>query len=155
VAACHIDANPQPSWKGSFLKLHPTQQAKLSGHQLIAIRSLPLTIVLHYFCITARIDTAYKPSKHASQRWYANHDGRYVHELVLSEQKWFDMRQRKGGYGAIDLCMHLTGLTFTKATTELAKLVPTTEPSSSSPTCGPIPHAKTAHDSMRSAGYGV
>jgi hypothetical protein len=36
-------------------------------------------------------------------------------ELVVTRQRWYDTRARKGGYGAIDLVMHLWACTFNQA----------------------------------------
>jgi hypothetical protein len=83
------------------------------------IRALPLDLLLHFYCRSARLDTAYKAIDCRSQRWYVRADAGHLIELIFTGSKWYDVRRNKGGGGAIDLYMHLLGSTFQDAVAEL------------------------------------
>lgn len=60
-------------------------------------------------------DRSFVPVKSRNtQRWHCSTTcGDF--ELLTTGTKWFDARQRKGGGGAIDLVMALTGCSFVDA----------------------------------------
>jgi hypothetical protein len=60
-------------------------------------------------------DRSFVPVKNKNtQRWHCcTVCGDF--ELLITGSKWFDARQRKGGGGAIDLVMALTGCSFVDA----------------------------------------
>lgn len=47
-------------------------------------------------------------------RWHVCVQGK-EYEVLCSGSKFFDLRQQTGGGGAVDLAMHLLGLTFKQA----------------------------------------
>lgn len=60
-------------------------------------------------------DRSFVPVKNKNtQRWYCG-TARGDFELLITGSKWFNTRQRKGGGGAIDLVMALTGCSFVDA----------------------------------------
>lgn len=60
-------------------------------------------------------DRSFVPVKNEStQRWHCS-TVRGDFELLITGSKWFDTRARKGGGGAIDLVMALTGCSFVDA----------------------------------------
>lgn len=73
------------------------------------IRDLPLESVLTQLGMSIKTDRHFKPKLNVgTQRLHIADDcSNYVYELVLTGQRWFDVRQSKGGGGAIDLVIHL------------------------------------------------
>ena len=64
-------------------------------------------------------DPTFIPVKHiGSRRWHA-----YTilgdFEILTTGPKWYDTRARRGGGGAIDLAMHVLGLSFVEAVRHL------------------------------------
>jgi hypothetical protein len=53
-----------------------------------------------------------------TSRWHVCVNGN-EYELLCSGPKFFDTRQQTGGGGAVDLTMHLFGMTFKQATRAL------------------------------------
>ena len=64
-------------------------------------------------------DLTFTPAKDAgSRRWHAlTTQGDF--EILTTGLKWYDTRARKGGGGAIDLTMHVLGLSFVEAVKHL------------------------------------
>jgi len=82
---------------------------------LARLRELPSELVLSRLAIDLKADRTFRPSKQsASRRWHA-HTLRGDFEILTTGTKWYDTRARKGGGGAIDLAMHLLGLSFVDA----------------------------------------
>jgi hypothetical protein len=80
---------------------------------------------LALLAVHVKSDPTYLPAKNAdSRRWHA----RTTHgefEVLTTGPKWYDTRAKKGGGGAIDLAMHVLGLSFVDAVkllTERARL---------------------------------
>lgn len=70
----------------------------------------------------AKPDPTYHPTKDAnSSRWHVSAGGAEF-ELVLTREKFWDTRAQVGGGGAVDLVMHLTGLSFLGAAKKLLAL---------------------------------
>lgn len=85
------------------------------------LRSLDLAEVLNQMCIDFKPDASYQPRQHAnSMRWHVTVDA-YVHELIITDRRWFDTRAGKGGCGAVDLLMHILGIGFLEAVHRLQK----------------------------------
>lgn len=89
---------------------------------LARLRDLPSDQVLARLAIDLKPDVTFKPAKNAaSRRWHA-----YTvcgdFEILTTGPKWYDTRARKGGGGAIDLAMHVLGLSFVDAVKSLNKL---------------------------------
>lgn len=68
------------------------------------------------------MDPDFTPIKNGhTQRWHLNVQGRDF-ELLTTGPKFFDTHSKTGG-GAIDLAMHLTGLSFKQAVKVLKGLI--------------------------------
>ncbi len=66
-------------------------------------------------------DPTFIPVKDAgSRRWHA-HTTQGDFEILTTGSKWYDTRARKGGGGAIDLAMHVLGLSFVEAVKHLTE----------------------------------
>jgi hypothetical protein len=82
-------------------------------------RSLDAYIVLRVLADYAKEDKTFDPRKsHHTTRWHAFVAGHDV-ELLCTGPKFFDTRTRRGGGGAIDMVMHLYGIGFKAAVTQL------------------------------------
>ncbi len=83
-------------------------------------RSLDSVAVLVALADYAKEDSSFRPSADArTTRWHASAFGADF-ELLLTGQKFFDTRARRGGGGAIDLAMHLGVKSFKDAAKLLA-----------------------------------
>jgi hypothetical protein len=86
-------------------------------------RALDAAVVIERVCSYVKRDPDYRPTpgNATTVRLHATTaDAQY--ELLATGAKWFDVRAKKGGGGAIDLVMHLDGLTFKKACVRLREL---------------------------------
>lgn len=91
--------------------------------KLELLRSYPAKVVLAAIAEHAKLDTSFKPLKNSeSTRWHASIRGKDF-ELVLTGSKFWDTRAEIGGGGAVDLTMHLTGLSFRMAIDELDRVL--------------------------------
>ena len=89
---------------------------------LARLRDLPSDEVLARLAIDVKPDPTFKPAKNpGSRRWHA-HTVCGDFEILTTGPKWYDTRARKGGGGAIDLAIHVLGLTFVDAVKSLNKL---------------------------------
>ncbi len=87
---------------------------------LTRLRQIPLETALTVVSVHATLDSTYVPVKNArSRRWHVRTQRGHF-ELLTTTSKWFDVRARRGGGGAIDLAMHLLGLSFVDAVKHLA-----------------------------------
>ncbi|CAE6864457.1 hypothetical protein R75461_08181 [Paraburkholderia nemoris] len=86
---------------------------------LTRLRAMPMSVALELLSVHAKTDPTYLPLKDQhSQRWHvATVRGEF--EILITGVKWFDTRAQSGGGGAIDLAMHLLGLSFVDAVTHL------------------------------------
>lgn len=89
---------------------------------LARLRDLPSDQVLPRLAIDVKPDPTFKPAKNASSRRWHAHTIRGDFEILTTGTKWYDTRARKGGGGAIDLAMHVLGLSFVDAVKSLSKL---------------------------------
>ena len=88
---------------------------------LASLRDLPSEAVLAYLAVELKPDPTFVPIKDAgSRRWYA-HTAHGDFEILTTGPKWYDTRARKGGGGAIDLAMHVLGLSFVDAVKHLSR----------------------------------
>lgn len=88
---------------------------------LARLRELPSEAVLVHLAIAVKPDPTFAPVKDvASRRWLA-HTTRGDFEILTTGPKWYDTRARKGGGGAIDLAMHVLGLSFVDAVKRLTE----------------------------------
>jgi hypothetical protein len=82
---------------------------------LARLRAFPAELVLVRLATEVKPDTTFRPSKDsASRRWQVLTE-RGDFEILTTGPKWYDTRARQGGGGAIDLAMHLLGLSFVDA----------------------------------------
>lgn len=82
---------------------------------LSRLRQIPLDMAWADFAFQVRADPSYKPKKDSgSRRWHFT-SSRGDFELLTTGLKWYDTRAHRGGCGAIDLIMHLLGLSFVEA----------------------------------------
>ena len=96
---------------------------------------MPSELVLRQLSIQVKADSTFLPRKsRESRRWHVLTD-RGQFEILTTGRLWFDTRERRGG-SAIDLAMHLLGISFVEAVRRLSEerhpvdvgRVPRTEP---------------------------
>jgi hypothetical protein len=86
---------------------------------LTRLREMPAAEALSLVAIHAKSDPTYRPLKtDDSRRWHAR-TARGEFEILTTGPKWYDTHERRGGGGAIDLAMHLLGLSFVDAVKHL------------------------------------
>ncbi|MGH8207143.1 MAG: hypothetical protein ACRETK_10230 [Steroidobacteraceae bacterium] len=86
---------------------------------LASLRELPTEVVLARLALDFKTDPTFAPVKDAgTRRWHA-HTTQGDFEILTTGPKWYDTRARKGGGGAIDLAMHVLGLSFVEAVKRL------------------------------------
>lgn len=86
---------------------------------LTKLRLMSFAATLRPLCTHAKADPTYRPTNELrSRRWHVT-SPRGEFEIVETGVKWFDVRERTGGGGAIDLAMHLLGLSFVDAVKHL------------------------------------
>jgi len=97
------------------------------GSMLEQLRRMPSDQVLRRLAIHLKPDRTYVPRKTAeSRRWHLLTE-RGDFEILTTGSRWFDTRERRGGASAIDLAMHLLGVSFVEAVRRLID-VPTSSP---------------------------
>jgi hypothetical protein len=90
---------------------------------LAALRAIPSEQVLSLLAIDYKADATYVPVKDPrTRRWQVHTRSGDFEILTTGPYKWFDIRARKGGGGAIDLTMHLLQVPFVDAVKQLAEL---------------------------------
>lgn len=78
-------------------------------------RNLDASHVLAALADHVKEDPDFKPLKNSqTTRWHAR-VGTYEFELLCTGPKFLDTRAGQGGGGAVDMAMHLLGLSFKKA----------------------------------------
>jgi hypothetical protein len=91
------------------------------------LRRMPSAQVLRRLAIHLKPDRTYVPRKTPdSRRWHLLTE-RGDFEILTTGSRWFDTRERRGGGSAIDLVMHLLGVSFVEAVKQLTDL-PTSRP---------------------------
>ena len=91
------------------------------------LRRMPSDQVLRRLAIHFKQDRTYVPRKTPeSRRWHPLTE-RGDFEILTTGSRWFDTRERRGGGSAIDLAMHLLGVSFVEAVKRLTN-VPTSSP---------------------------
>lgn len=88
---------------------------------LMRLREQPCEAVLTQLAIEVKVDPTFVPVRQTStRRWHVcTAQGHF--EILTTGAKWYDTRARRGGGGAIDLAMHLLGLSFVDAVRFLAE----------------------------------
>jgi hypothetical protein len=86
---------------------------------LVELREMPSEQALMRIALHMKADPTYRPLKQAaSRRWHIRTvSGEF--EILTTGVKWYDTRARKGGGGAIDLAMHVLGVSFVDAVKQL------------------------------------
>jgi hypothetical protein len=80
---------------------------------------MPASAALALLAAHVKLDPTFTPVKDdQSCRWHAN-TARGDFEILTTGVKWYDTRARHGGGGAIDLTMHLLGVSFVDAVKRL------------------------------------
>ena len=88
---------------------------------LTRLRAMPASEALGRLAIRIKADRSYVPVKtDRSQRWHVL-TTRGDFEILTTGCQWYDMRRRCGGGGAIDLAMHVLGLSFVEAVKQLTR----------------------------------
>jgi hypothetical protein len=82
---------------------------------LDALRALSAQETLDRLGLYWRPDPAFLPQKNAATVRLHVSVGAATVELLATGPKWYDTRAKRGGGGAIDLTMHLMGLSFVDA----------------------------------------
>ena len=86
---------------------------------LTRLREMAASDALALIAIHVKLDPTFAPVKDdQTQRWHASTQ-RGEFEVLTTGAKWYDTRARLGGGGAIDLTMHLLGLSFVDAVKRL------------------------------------
>ena len=90
---------------------------------LARLRRMPSERVLRQLSIQVKADSTFVPRKsRESRRWHVLTD-RGDFEILTTGRLWFDTRERRGG-GAIDLAIHLLGVSFVEAVRRLSEECP-------------------------------
>ncbi len=86
---------------------------------LTRLRAMPVGDALDLLSAHVKPDATYLPLKDGhSRRWHVS-TARGEFEILATGVKWYDTRAQLGGGGAIDLAMHLLGLSFVDAVKHL------------------------------------
>lgn len=94
----------------------------VSEEELRRYRQLDCAVVLPLLSEHLKGDRDFTALKNRhTHRWHLTANG-HDFEILTTGAKWFDTRANSGGGGAIDLCMHLLGLTFKQAVARLRDL---------------------------------
>lgn len=90
-----------------------------SAATLTRLREMPGGDALALLATNVKLDPTYLPVKDDhSRRWHVC-TARGEFEILTTGPKWYDTRARAGGGGAIDLAMHVLGLSFVDAVKRL------------------------------------
>ena len=93
----------------------------VDNSELVRWQSLDAAVVLIALADYAKEDQSYVPRVNTrSSRWHASVVGRDF-EILCTGPKFWDDRANCGGAGALDLAMHLLGISFKKAARLLAE----------------------------------
>ena len=96
-----------------------TLRRSFNAETLIRLRAMPACDALALVAIYIKADPTYVPLKtDLSRRWHVR-TSRGEFEILTTGAKWYDTRGRHGGGGAIDLAMHVLGLSFVQAVRHL------------------------------------
>jgi hypothetical protein len=89
---------------------------------LEGLRQMASEDVLALVAVHLKADLTYAPTKDPrTRRWHAcTSQGEF--EILTTGPKWWNTRAQKGGGGAIDLAMHVRGLSFVDAVKLLTAL---------------------------------
>ena len=80
---------------------------------------MPADDALALLATHLKADPTYVPVKATHSRRWQVCTARGEFEILTTGPKWYDTRVRRGGGGAIDLAMHVLGLSFVDAVKHL------------------------------------
>ncbi len=87
---------------------------------LVRLRSAPMVPALVSLGVHAKQDLTYQPRGDAlSERWYFSVASGGTFEIVMTGARWFDLQAGVGQAGALDLAMHVLGLSLPEAAQRL------------------------------------
>ena len=93
----------------------------VDNSDLVRWQSLDAATVLRALTDYAKEDSSYVPRLNTRpSRWHASVAGN-DYEILCTGPKFWDGRANSGGGGALDLAMHLFGISFKKAARLLAE----------------------------------
>ena len=96
-----------------------TGRRSFSATTLTRLREIPAGDALALLAVHVKADPSYLPLKSdRSRRWHVR-TTRGEFEILTTGPKWYDTRAHQGGGGAIDLTMHVLGLSFVDAVKHL------------------------------------
>lgn len=95
---------------------------RVSNERLEYLRNKKLTDVLDFLGLYWKLDREYKPVKTKTSFRIFVQKGYETKELLITGIRWYDVRERKGGGGAIDLVMHLYSDSFLQSIKRLENL---------------------------------
>ena len=94
-----------------------------SAATLARLREMSASDALELLATHVKVDPTYVPVKTGhSRRWHVC-TVRGEFEILTTGPKWYDTRARQGGGGAIDLAIHVLGLSFVDAVKHLTSKV--------------------------------
>lgn len=98
-----------------------TARRSFSTATLTLLREMPASDALRLLATYVKVDPTYVPRKaDHSRRWHVC-TVRGEFEILTTGPKWYDTRARQGGGGAIDLAIHVLGLSFVDAVKHLTR----------------------------------
>ncbi|MGH8221231.1 MAG: hypothetical protein ACREUT_22095 [Steroidobacteraceae bacterium] len=93
---------------------------RFNAATLDRVRDLQIEIALEAIATMLKADPTFIPTKDMRTRRWNVCTERGDYEILTTGCKWYDTRARIGGGGAIDLAMHLLGLSFVDAVKRLS-----------------------------------
>jgi hypothetical protein len=93
---------------------------RFSDATLDRLRDLQIEIALEAIATMVKADPTFVPTKDARTRRWNVCTERGDYEILTTGCKWYDTRARVGGGGAIDLTMHVLGVSFVDAVKRLS-----------------------------------
>jgi len=92
---------------------------RIDDAEIARLRAISVEDTLDLLGLYAKIDGDYRPHKNTQSRRINIAVDASVNELMVTGEKWYDTRAKRGGGGAIDLTMHLYRESFVKAVQRL------------------------------------
>lgn len=97
------------------------QRRSFDNQLLVQLRNMEIIEALGQLGLYWKQDRDFQPVKDKSTKRLHVTVGSRVIELLVTRQKWYDVRSDRGGGGAIDLAMHLLNVDFVHAVRVLGK----------------------------------
>lgn len=94
---------------------------RISDAVLVRLRKAPMVPALVSVGVYAKQDLTYQPRGDVlSERWHFSVSNGGTFEVVVTGVRWFDLQAGVGQAGALDLTMHVLGLSLPEAAKRLA-----------------------------------